>query len=233
MKKTLGLIFSIALWNSTAIAAGSACPVLNLKTLPAASCATQGSAFKTGPLSQMSYISQTPCPRQIGMRKKLQGIFKGKKEYQGKEMRRNDGVVACDYRLTPEWQKVLATKSPILRLTAPLQSTAQINHLAQAVCPKITSDDVSNVAQTGVVSVMESTRNQDAKFTFKSEPLQSAGISANLRSLFSSHKKLTVLQGQMSVVQPFTHLCEYQHNTGGSPVKLLLEGHQDNRHIAR
>ncbi len=229
MKKILGIAVSLALWNSTAMAAVSACPVLNLKTLPNASCATQGAAFKTGPLSQMSYTSQTPCPRQVGMRKTLQGIFKGKKDYPGKEIQRQDGAITCTYSLPPDWQKVLATNSPTLQLTAQVQSTAQVNHLAKAVCPNITSQDVENIAKTGIVSVVESTRNADAKFTFQSQKLSSAGISANLRSFFSSHKNLPPLKGQLSLAKPFSHVCEYTHNTGGSPVKLLLEGHQDKR----
>ncbi|MBX3487698.1 MAG: hypothetical protein KF798_07340 [Candidatus Paracaedibacteraceae bacterium] len=229
MKRTLGIVLGLFLYNSATMAAGSACPTLNLKTLPSASCATSGSAFKTGPLSQMSYTSQTPCPRQVDMRKKLQRVFQGKKDYPGQETKRQDGIVACHYNLSPEWQKVLATNSPALQLTAPIQSTTQVNHLAQAVCPNITSADVSGISSAGIISVMESTRDPNAKFTFQSKPLTGAGIGANLKAFFSSHKNLPSLKGQMSVAQPFSHICEYQHNTGGSPVKLLLEGHQDIR----
>ncbi len=229
MKKSFSLIFSLCLYGNVAMADAPACPTLNLKTLPSASCATQESAFKTGPLSQMTYVSQTPCPRGVGVRKALQRTFQGKKDYAGVEQSRTDGIVACTYGLSSEWRKVLATNSPALQLTAPIQSTTQVNHLAQAVCPDITGADVSGISSSGIISVMESTRDPNAKFTFQSQPLRGAGIGANIKALFSSHRNLPSLKGKMSVVKSFSHVCQYKHNTGGSPVVLLLEGNQDIR----
>lgn len=225
MMMTLGLLFCSTNLNATE----NACPVLNLNTLPAASCATSNSVFKTGPLSQMDYVSKTPCPRGIGVRKKLQGMFKGKKDYLGVQKNKQDGIVACTYNLDQAWQKALATNSQTLQLTAPIQSNAQANHLSQAVCPDLKKEDVGNISDRGVVSIMESTRNKDANFTFSSAPLPSAGKLAGLKSMFRSNKDLRNLKGTMQTVKPFSQICEYQHNTGGSPVVLILEGRQDMR----
>lgn len=203
------------------------CPVLNLKTLPIASCATANSIFKSNPLSGMSYISTTPCPRGVDTRKTLQRIFKGNKDYPGREIQQTSGMIKCTYRLDQNWMNVLATNSPAIQLVATITSRAQVDYLNPAVCPTLTANDVQNLKQPGIVSISESTRAPGLKYEFSTTPIQSAGGMAGFKSMFRGDANLTPLKGQMHVDHPFAHTCEYQHKTGGAPVVLILNGRQD------
>lgn len=199
------------------------CPTLSLSTLPQAACSSD---FKPAPLSQMRYQSQSACPSAGAIRKKFQEIFKGKKDYPGREVSSSAGQVTCTYKLDPTWQKILTTKSPELKLVAQITTASQANYLSFAKCPEITADEVDLIKERQDI-IIESTRHQGLAYNYKPQPLQSAGVGSHLKEFFRMDDvHLYNLKGTMELTQPFTHQCQYEHKIGGSPTTMVIEGTQ-------
>lgn len=211
--------------------ANADCPTLNLETLPKATCANNGAPFKTGPLSKMSYVSVSPCPSGIGFKKKAQAIFKGKKDYLGREIKEKTkvGEVSCTYKLDATWQKVLTTTSSEVVIKTFITTPDQVNYLSPQACPSLTADEFDLIKE-GKSFPMESSRKAGVVFNFKVMPLQNASAGARFKELFNTKNvQLINLQGVMKIEKPFEHYCEYNHNTGGSAVTSVLHGVQDGR----
>lgn len=207
--------------------ANAGCPTLNLETLPKAVCGNNSALFKTGPLSKMSYVSESPCPSGIALRKKLQQFVKGKKDYPGSVISTKAGEISCTYQLDDAWQKVLTTTSPEIILKAPITTPEQVNYLTSQACPRLTAKDFDTI-KGGKQYPMESTRKDGVTYAFKVIPLQKASASARLKEFFNTDDvRLVNLQGVMKIETSFEQRCEYSHSTGGSPVKSVLRGVQD------
>lgn len=202
------------------------CPTLDLKTLPKAACATEENPYKTGPLSRMSYVSRTPCPSGVGLRKMLQGMFKGPKSYPGYSMGITPGMVTCTYRLEEDWQKRLGVTNQQLVLKAQITKPGQVNYLGSLKCPVLGENEAEIIKQKEAIE-LTSTRDESISYSFTPSKLQQAGTISRIKNVVSGKQNIGKLNGILKVIEPFRQHCEYQHKTGGSPMTLLLEGMQD------
>ncbi|WP_032112491.1 hypothetical protein [Candidatus Paracaedibacter symbiosus] len=225
MSKILMMMSASAVLATTVYAD---CPVLDLNTLPNAACSTERAPYKTGPLSKMSYVSHTPCPSGVGLRKKLQGIFNGPKSYPGQEVSRRSGIVSCIYNLNQDWQKLLGVKNQHLVLQAEIATPNQANYLTFLRCPVLSQTAAELINHNESIEIY-STRNSNVSYVFKAMQLEPAGTISRFKNYVTrgNNQNLQELGSQLQVKRPFQQRCEYNHKTGGSPLTLILDGTQD------
>ena len=216
------------------------CPTLDLKTLPTAACATENNPFKASKpmkknkISQVTFISKSTCPSQIGLRKLLQGVFKGAKEYKGEVRSITPGAFTCTYELNDQWKNALNTKDKELHLDGTLPTTQHVNYLNVPLvgftCPVLDSTMIDTIKRK---QKMELSSTKQTNFTYTLQPRE-LSIDSKLTHVLgsgsnnSSLPKLT--SGNAKITKDYEITCRYEHKTGGEKQELILVGSSKGTH---
>ena len=227
---------TVLLLSCASLHAGEAtCPTLDLKTLPVAACATAKAPYRTAPLSKISYIATTPCPTQIGLKKLLQNVFKGSKNYPGTVTNSTAGSFTCSYKLTDEWKKVLNVSDDVLFLDGTLPSANHVSLLnvpmAGFTCPALETKMIDSIKQSKKME-FEKRFSDGTTLTYALQARrlttasQATHLFTNLGLNTPDLSKLTSIKAsdKAKITKDFKMTCRYEHKTGGVKQELILEG---------
>lgn len=202
------------------------CPVLNLQTLPKASCSTFENRFVENPNDNVTYYSANSdqsCSQGLGFRKMVQGIFKGPKQYPsiGYQVR-SFGEVTCTYALSKGYQEVLNTNDSVVVFAAELPSKAHAN--GPIICPSLSKELVKD----GIFDVTSPKWAGSKNYVFKRLPFQTKkGLGQGAKNLLTPSSKVPLPpleKGKVEITKNFEMSCTYKHNSGGKPTQLELIG---------
>ncbi len=231
----LSLGTALLLSCATLRAGEATCPTLDLKTLPVAACATAKAPYRTAPLSKVTYIATTPCPTQIGLKKLLQNVFKGSKNYPGTVTNTTAGSFTCSYKLTDEWKKVLNVSDDVLFLDGTLPSANHVSFLnvpmAGFTCPALETKMIDHIRQSKKME-FEKKFSDGTTLTYALQARrlttasQTTHLLTNLRLNTPDLSKLTLIKAsdKAKITKDFKMTCRYEHKTGGEKQELILEG---------
>ncbi len=214
----MALVFGISGLNA------ANCPTLTLADLPTAACSTKQAPYKPSAVGGISYHAKTPCPAgSVGIRKQLQALFKGKKDYVASSEAVVPGEVTCTYTLDQGWKTALSTTDASLVLTAAVSTRDQANLLGVGFagltsCPALKFEDL----QGGSVTIQSKQNN--VSYTFKVQEATKAGFGAKLKAMVGKAPTLSPLNGTFKVTKPYTSTCRYSYHIGGQEALLELEG---------
>ncbi|MCE2951554.1 MAG: hypothetical protein ACK5TR_02030 [Alphaproteobacteria bacterium] len=204
----------------------TACPVLDLQTLPKAICADE-----TTPITQtggnMQYTSKNAADatcakdaKSAEWRKSLQSLFKKAKDYNGQLTKSTPGVYACTYTLPDSWQKSLGTKVTTFTLLADIKQAVTSGIAKKSLCPDIDWDKFKSLEQGDTLSVRMAITAGGQTFDWKLE-------GKKIDSTWLGAKKpegTGALTGVGSVRVPFTNECAYTYHKGSEEKKFTLVG---------
>ncbi len=231
----LGLGTALLLSCASLHAGDATCPTLDLKTLPVAACATAKAPYRTAPLSKISYYAKTPCPTQIGLKKLLQNVFKGSKDYPGTVTNATAGSFTCSYKLTDEWKKVLNVSDEMLFLDGTLPSANHVSFLnvpmAGFTCPALETKLIEYIKQSKKME-FEKKFSDGTMLTYALQARrlttasQATHFLTNLRLNTPDLSKLTSIKAsdKAKITKDFEITCRYEHKTGGEKQELILAG---------
>lgn len=224
---------ALSLSCSSLYAGEATCPTLDLKTLPVAACAIEKNVYKTAPLSKISYIAKTPCPSQIGLKKLLQGVFKGAKEYPGTMINSTPGSFTCTYKLDEGWKKALNTTDNEVHLDGVLPTTQHVSYLNAPMvgfsCPSLKKDMVTALKGKQEIKY-PSTKDPSFVYTVRARPVTPVAITSDPKKFLSNKftgndSNLSVLASpKAKITKDFEITCRYDHKTGGDKQELILVG---------
>jgi hypothetical protein len=227
MKSLLLISLTASLVTSNAVLAK--CPVLDLQTLPKALCADQ-SAPMTQTGGNMAYVSKNAAnatcsqdAKSLSFKKKIQNLFKGSKDYNGKEKIIQQGVYACDYTLPASWKDALGTGDATFSLNAKVGESVTSGLSGQSLCPKIDWKAFKALEEGNTLSVKMGIISGGQTLEWDLAKKLDKKL---LSKIFGSKapSDATPLTGTARIATPFKNECTYTYHPDGKEQTLTLVG---------
>ena len=201
------------------------CPVLTLETLPKALCADKITPFGTmgsDALYTSSLAGDSSCKKNAAsasLRKKLQSVFKGSKEYTGSEISAQKGKALCTYTLPSNWKSALKTDALTVGLTSDIDKRITRGLVQSGLCPELTYEGLTTVQGGGTIEMKKSVLAGGQKFTWHIDQKLKTKTLAFAGKAPDATEKLT---GKLEMKKNFIHSCKYVYHPSGKTTEFVL-----------
>jgi len=191
---------------------------VTLDNIQSLACANGLSSFQGDMKYTSDKTSGNQCSVKIGLKKTLQNIFKGAKDYPTTEKVIQKGILECHYDFPADWKAYLNATTTSFAITTEIESRISRGLIKGSLCPKLDFKALNHFKTGGTIEIKKGL--VEGGYTLEWKLKDNIPTGSRLFNTQATPAAATQISGKGLIKKPFVHTCTFNSKAIGADVTL-------------